>query len=345
MVDGKAQIFLSYCWADDKIADEIYAKLAMLPEVNIHRDKIDIGKWKSIKAYMQSISNMDFTILLISDSYLKSSNCMYEVLEVMRDRNYSNRIFPAVIFSGIYNPIMRAKYVKYWQDQYQDLKEELNGIEPTNLSMLSEDLKRYQDIAANIVKFLDTVSDMNNPELPKIAEVIKTKIVEAGYGKETNVARQNTPQQDLFSQLGINKYQNKEEFTDLDINQFVVQSYQQVIKLFTNLCKQFENENSGYTIVPENIDSRNNAFQFYKDGMKVTGLKIILEDYFGDLNIAISKNTFSSGHSWNGLYTPVNSNGKLVLKATMTLWGEKGDLDPSGVVKDIWEQYVAMYLR
>lgn len=29
----------------------------------------------------------------------------------------------------------------------------------------------------------------------------------------------------------------------------------------------------------------------------------------------------------------------------MTLWGEKGDLDPSGVVKDIWEQYVAMYLR
>lgn len=240
---------------------------------------------------------------------------------------------------------MRAKYVKYWQDQYQDLKEELNGIEPTNLSMLSEDLKRYQDIAANIVKFLDTVSDMNNPELPKIAEVIKTKIVEAGYGKETNVARQNTPQQDLFSQLGINKYQNKEEFTDLDINQFVVQSYQQVIKLFTNLCKQFENENSGYTIVPENIDSRNNAFQFYKDGMKVTGLKIILEDYFGDLNIAISKNTFSSGHSWNGLYAPVNSNGKLVLKATMTLWGEKGDLDPSGVVKDIWEQYVAMYLR
>lgn len=92
---------------------------------------------------------------------------------------------------------------------------------------------------------------MNNPELPKIAEVIKTKIVEAGYGKETNVARQNIPQQDLFSQLGINKYQNKEEFTDLDINQFVVQSYQQVIKLFTNLCKQFENENSGYTIVPK----------------------------------------------------------------------------------------------
>ena len=41
---------------------------------------------------MQSIGKHDYVIMLISDSYLKSSNCMYEVMEVMRDRQYKDRI-------------------------------------------------------------------------------------------------------------------------------------------------------------------------------------------------------------------------------------------------------------
>ena len=82
---------------------------------------------------MQSISNMDYTVLLISDSYLKSANCMYEVLEVMRDRNYRDKIFPAVIDSGIYSPITRAKYVKHWQGEFRELENELKGINITGI--------------------------------------------------------------------------------------------------------------------------------------------------------------------------------------------------------------------
>ena len=54
--------------------------------IHIHRDTIDIKKWDSIRDYMNNIENMDYIILLISDAYLRSRNCMYEVLEVMRDR-------------------------------------------------------------------------------------------------------------------------------------------------------------------------------------------------------------------------------------------------------------------
>ena len=93
------EIFLSYCWSDNKIADEIYDKLSMNQEINLHRDKIDIKSWKSIKNYMQSISKMDYIILLISKDYLKSANCMYEVLEVMRDRVYKEKIFPVIVNS------------------------------------------------------------------------------------------------------------------------------------------------------------------------------------------------------------------------------------------------------
>ena len=58
----------------------------------MHRDKIDIKNWGSIKEYMQSLNDMEYIILIISENYLKSSNCMYEVLETIRDRKYRNKI-------------------------------------------------------------------------------------------------------------------------------------------------------------------------------------------------------------------------------------------------------------
>ena len=88
MKERKVEIFLSYCWEDEKIADKIYDNLIRRVQINLHRDKLDIRQWKSIREYMQSIAHMDYIILLISEAYLKSSNCMYEVLEVMRDREY-----------------------------------------------------------------------------------------------------------------------------------------------------------------------------------------------------------------------------------------------------------------
>jgi len=146
----KENIFLSYCWNDSSEADRIYDYFKRNQNIGLHRDKIDIKKWGSIKEYMQSISNMDYIILLISDSYLKSANCMYEVLEVMRDRNYRDKIFPAVIYSGIYSPVTRAKYVKYWQDEFKELEGTLKEINVQNLGKLNEDLKRRQDISSNI---------------------------------------------------------------------------------------------------------------------------------------------------------------------------------------------------
>lgn len=178
--NDKTEVFLSYCWSDDDIANNIYDNLKNILDIEIHRDKIDIGTWESIKEYMQSIPQMDYVILLISDAYLKSANCMYEVLEVLRDRNFRSKIFPAVINTSIYNPINRANYVKYWQQQYEELEESLKGIDLQNIGKLGEELKRRQNIASNIADFLQVVSDMNNPEIADIKIVIEEKLSKFG---------------------------------------------------------------------------------------------------------------------------------------------------------------------
>lgn len=172
------KLFLSYCHKDEKIADQIENYFYHSYGIELHRDKIDIGIWQSIKEYMNSISDMDYVILLISDTYLKSENCMYEVLETMRDREYKNKIFPAVINTEIYNPEVRANYVLYWQEKFEELKNKLQRISVQNIGKLGENLKRRQNISANIADFLECVSDMNNPSVEDVCTAVESKLKE-----------------------------------------------------------------------------------------------------------------------------------------------------------------------
>jgi len=343
----KTEVFLSYCWADEKIADEVYDNLIGCTQIRLHRDKLNIGQWESIKEYMQSITQMDYTILLISEAYLKSSNCMYEVLEVMRDRKYKDKIFLAVIYPGIYDPLIRANFVKHWQDELSKLKDVINGIDAQNLGPLTADLKRLQDIASNIAEFLGMVSDMNNPQINDISDAIEEKLLEKGIiDKKGSADGLNVQDQDLFTRLGINNYQEKAVVTDLDINQFMVGSYRQIRQTFEELCKQFEVKNNGYKVTTEAVDTRNCIYQFYRNGNLVTGLKLSLDDSFGSLNIGISNNSYSfaSGHSWNCLYSATILDGELKLKPLLSIGRAVNEMGINDVVKDIWEGYVKPYL-
>ena len=343
----KANIFLSYCWNDSSEANKIYDYFKNSQNIELHRDTIDIGKWGSIKEYMQSISNMDYTILLISDSYLKSANCMYEVLEVMRDRNYRDKIFPAVIYSGIYSPVTRAKYVKYWQDEFKELEGTLKEINVQNLGKLNEDLKRRQDISSNIAEFLDVVSDMNNPNIADVCMSIEEKLSQKGFlgNGDSKINDAN----DLFATLGIPKTRFNSEPTDLEISQFVRDSFNRIVELLSQLCQQYQNQNTWMQVQIEQVDTRTVIYQFYKNGQLSRGLKLFLGSMLGSgrENIGLSDNTmpFGSGNSWNGMYDAKVIDGELKLYATMSLMNSQRAMTVEEVVADIWEHYIQIYLE
>lgn len=347
MSGKKTEVFLSYCWEDTKTADEVYDSLVDHEQINLHRDKIDIQKWGSIKDYMQSIGQVDYTILLISESYLKSANCMYEVLEVMRDRRYRDRIFPAIIYQGIYDPLIRAGFVKYWQDELAKLKGVISELDAQNIGPLAQDLKRRQDIASNMAEFLDVISDMNNPQIHNVSDAIKENLEKMEIiNKNGAASRADMQNGDLFTKLGISNHTEKPEITDLDVNQFMVGSYHDIQQIFEELCRQFEEKNDRYKIITEAVDTRNSNYQFYKDGQLLISLKISLTDSFGSLNIGISNNKYSyaSGNSWNGLYASTILNGALRLKPLLSMYGTDKEMGTDDVVKDIWESYVKPYL-
>jgi hypothetical protein len=47
-------------------------------------------------------------IVVLSDKYLKSENCMFELVEIAKHGNFVDRIFPVVLSSAnIYDPVTR----------------------------------------------------------------------------------------------------------------------------------------------------------------------------------------------------------------------------------------------
>lgn len=165
-------IFLSYNWSDKDKVDEVDNYLSQIENITVVRDVRNIGIWRSIKDFMKSIRDQDYAVLFISEMYLKSANCMYEILEIMKEKEYEKRIFPVVLNNSIYNPLVRLEYIKYWQNRYNELEEAINAIQISNIGGVLNELKRYKFIVNSIDDFLSVLIDMNNPQVKNIGEKI-----------------------------------------------------------------------------------------------------------------------------------------------------------------------------
>lgn len=103
-------LFLSYCQKDSDIANLIETGLA--PHINgkakISRDIRDVEYHESFKKFMQTIETHDFVIMIVSDHYLKSRNCMFEVLEVIKDSQFQKKLAFIILSDGD---------IQYYQDQ------------------------------------------------------------------------------------------------------------------------------------------------------------------------------------------------------------------------------------
>lgn len=184
--DDLVTIFLSYSWKDSDLCNSIEGYL-LNKGVHVARDIRDIGTWHSIKNFMGQIRKQDFVTLLISDDYLRSDNCMYEVTELIKDDDYSYKIFPVVIEKSIYDPVKRLTYVSFWERKKEELEAVLNTVSSVNRSSEMETLRRYTEIAFNIGRFLKTVADMNNPQIDDVSEAIWNQVENYRNTKEQSV--------------------------------------------------------------------------------------------------------------------------------------------------------------
>jgi tetratricopeptide (TPR) repeat protein len=152
-------VFISYSWSTQKIAEKIFQDLTLVG-LSVLKDNHEIKYTDKISDFMISIKKADYALFVINDGYLKSKNCLFEVLEHLKDDSAWEKTLP-IVFSDtkIHSVIDRIAYVNYWESQTEKISEALRQINPVNATEAYKELKQYQDITASIDGFLAKISD------------------------------------------------------------------------------------------------------------------------------------------------------------------------------------------
>jgi hypothetical protein len=191
-MNKSSKIFISYSWHDKVIVNKIDNDFESMG-ISLIRDIKDLENYTSIKKFMKKISGSDFVIIVISEAYMKSKNCMFEILELFKDEKCKKRIIPIILEdakSKIYSNDATSKYIKYWEKQYKDIFESWKSIPPEENVEISENLRIIKNIKCNIGVFIKTLQDLKTPSLDEL----QNKKYEAILLKINHIKKKNTQQ-------------------------------------------------------------------------------------------------------------------------------------------------------
>jgi hypothetical protein len=190
MEDYEQAVFISYAWGgeSEEITNQIDQALNSRG-LQIVRDKQSLGYKGSISQFMERIGQGNCVIVVISDKYLRSRNCMYELVQIAENKQFVDRIFPVVLADArIYDPVERLDYVEYWEKEKAKLNERMKGLSDiANLQGINEELDNYDRFRDRVSGLTSMLKDMNtftpemhqNSNFSTLYETIEKRIKEA----------------------------------------------------------------------------------------------------------------------------------------------------------------------
>ncbi|MEM9558600.1 MAG: TIR domain-containing protein [Acidobacteriota bacterium] len=161
--EARPEVFLSYSWkSGSKAVAERIDRLLQERGVTVLRDERDIGYRGSIREFMQRLGRGHAVILVISDAYLRSKACMFELCEVFAHGSFRERIFPIVLSDAkIYDAEDLVDYVLFWRDKRRSLSEKLQQLgDEIHAGTIRADLALYDRIGDMIDRLSAILRDM-----------------------------------------------------------------------------------------------------------------------------------------------------------------------------------------
>lgn len=177
-------LFLSYCQKDSDVADLLEAGLKEHIEgkARISRDIRDVEYHESFKRFMQTIETHDFVIMIVSDHYLKSRNCMFEVLEVIKDSQFQKKLAFIVLSNDdiqyyhdqsltsigakVYSLDGQTEYSLYWAEKEKALQSQIDALgDPTRALHQIKEKRIVQKILLDLPEFMEFIKDVKGLSL------------------------------------------------------------------------------------------------------------------------------------------------------------------------------------
>ena len=163
------EVFISYKrgGASEALADEIQRAMDERG-VLVTCDKNELRYRQSVQQFMRRIGAGKCVIVILSEEYLRSKNCMFELTEIASRPEFASRVYPVVMRdAAIFDPEGRIGYIKYWEEKQARLDQAMRDVGQEYLQGIREELDLYATIRNTIAGIIDVLADMNTltPEI------------------------------------------------------------------------------------------------------------------------------------------------------------------------------------
>jgi internalin A len=177
--------YVSYAWGDDRTSEgrareEIVDQLCNAAEARGHsilRDKEVLSLGDSISTFMRRIGSGDRVFVILSDKYLRSPHCMFELSEVWRTSRQEGKAFLervriyALPDANIFTPTDWTDWAIHWKQEHDALE---NRARQHGIVILGElghrRLTQMRNFYTQVSDILGTLADIVHPRTLKELE-------------------------------------------------------------------------------------------------------------------------------------------------------------------------------
>lgn len=155
----KPMVYVSYSWSHSEEMDSICLALET-NKILYKRDKNDCGYRQNIKRFEEEIGKGNIVIAVLSDKYLRSIHCMYELSSLIENGYIEDRLFPIVYIDG-HDASSMQEYLEYWMGEYNSRVDSISTLPAGQGRVYIDELSRCDTIISNLSKLWLYISRYN----------------------------------------------------------------------------------------------------------------------------------------------------------------------------------------
>jgi len=170
VIDAKQTLFISYCWSDGTpYADELEKQLSV--DFSVKRDRTQLGCNDDIDAYMRKIAECDNVVIVLTNGYVHSINCMKEIMYLIKQPDWFMKSVILVIDNDIYKWEKQKEIIVYWNQYREHFTDSIKDI-PIN-RLFSSERSFLEKICDKLEDFFIELKRRYNPSQIAIVNEIK----------------------------------------------------------------------------------------------------------------------------------------------------------------------------
>lgn len=167
-------VYISYKWKGESMdAADNLCDLFKRKQIYYRRDKEDCRYGDSITAFMDEIREGAFVVVMFSEAYLKSFNCVYELAGVLNHPDYMKRVFPIVIDETVREENKYKELANYWEKKKNDTTfviKQINSEDKTVILPLEKKIRLIEEYIHQLQKLAEVTDDINSYSFESLKE-------------------------------------------------------------------------------------------------------------------------------------------------------------------------------